>query len=151
MRFTCTSILTLRSCVHYQSPIRLLLLQLSSSQRSRYATNAPSAQPAAAAAASADQKPAAPPKPQQLPPVDHFPKSEKELRQSKPPQLIRPIGLQNPPQPGENSGVDPRSLQQRRDDFVNYDKHLEKRKRLSVTYYSMGKGKTRVPFADGGG
>lgn len=48
-----------------------------------------------------------------------------------PKPLDEPLGVPRMPRPGENTGADGRSIRQRRDDFVNYDKHLEKRTKMT--------------------
>ena len=47
-----------------------------------------------------------------------------------PKPLSRPLGLQYPPRPGENTGVETRSFRQRHHDFVDYEKHIERRREL---------------------
>ncbi len=54
-----------------------------------------------------------------------------------PKPLSRPLGQPNPPRSGQNSGIDHRTWRERRDDFFNYDKHLERRKELQVSTHSI--------------
>lgn len=64
-------------------------------------------------------------------PLAHAPRGYgKKLDDFTPMPLSRPIGMNRPPSAGENTGVDTRSLKQRRDDFVNYEKHLVRREQL---------------------
>ena len=50
-----------------------------------------------------------------------------------PPVLQHALGLPERPQPGQNSGNETRTWRQRRDDFHNYEKHLQRRKQLYVS------------------
>ncbi|KAK3996846.1 ATP10 protein-domain-containing protein [Cladorrhinum sp. PSN332] len=64
-------------------------------------------------------------------PLANAPRSYgKKMDEFTPTPLSRPIGMNYPPEAGQNTGVDSRSIRQRRDDFVNYDKHLVKREYL---------------------
>ncbi|CAK7222864.1 Mitochondrial ATPase complex subunit atp10 [Sporothrix curviconia] len=75
---------------------------------------------------------AAPAAPPAMPsPLADAPRSYgKRVEEFTPTPLSRPIGMQTPPMAGDNSGIDARTLQQKRDDFVNYEKHLVRRKEL---------------------
>ncbi|GAE00217.1 F1F0 ATP synthase assembly protein Atp10, putative [Paecilomyces variotii No. 5] len=48
-----------------------------------------------------------------------------------PKPLDHPLGLVYPPQEWQNTGIDTRTLRQRRDDFVDYEKHIQRRKELT--------------------
>lgn len=52
-----------------------------------------------------------------------------------PSKLARPLGLQHPPQPGQNSPLDKRTRQQRRDDFYDSDKRREKTRIYIRSYF----------------
>ncbi|MCJ1400161.1 Mitochondrial ATPase complex subunit atp10 [Xylographa trunciseda] len=66
--------------------------------------------------------------------------------------LSAPLGLATPPLPSQNTGIDTRTWRQRREDFLNYDKHLERRvsltKQVAKPYFrewtnmQYSKGKT---------
>ncbi|KAI1132065.1 ATP10 protein-domain-containing protein [Nemania abortiva] len=113
--------------------------------------------PAPAAAANAATTKAVPPAPKAVPPspLADAPRSYgKRVEDFTPTPLSRPIGLPYPPEAGQNTGIDLRTLKQRRDDFVNYDKHLERRenlkKKISRPYFrdwgnlKFHKGKTFI-------
>ena len=112
--------------VHFSSQPLPLPLSLSSSRvlqqqtRRRQSSLGSPPQP--------DKDKAPPPPP--LPSGNGEDARKQKKKEYKPVQLIRPLGMEDPPQKGENSGIDTRTVQQKRDDFVNWDKHLQKRKKL---------------------
>lgn len=73
------------------------------------------------------QQPTSPEKKQSSSPSQPKKPDEKDIV---PHVLDRPIGSVIPPQEGQNTGVDERTYRQRRDDFVSYDRHIERRKEL---------------------
>ncbi|KAA6410937.1 MAG: F1F0 ATP synthase assembly protein [Lasallia pustulata] len=100
------AISTLESCVfcQFRRPIQPPIQRASTSTSTSAQTPPPSKKP----------------KPSNKPDEDHNPKP-----------LDRPLGQRKPPRAGENRGTDTRTWRQRRDDFFNYDKHLERRRQLT--------------------
>ncbi|KAK6072544.1 ATP10 protein [Seiridium cupressi] len=69
------------------------------------------------------------------PPLENAPRSYgNRVENFTPVPLPRPIGMPFPPEPGQNTGLDNRSIRQRRDDFVNWDRHLERREELKTQF-----------------
>ncbi|KAI1649817.1 ATP10 protein-domain-containing protein [Daldinia loculata] len=98
--------------------------------------------PAASNKPAKTETPASPAPAKVIPPspLEDAPRSYgKRVEEFTPKPLNRPIGMPQPPKPGENTGIDNRTLKQRRDDLVNYDKHLKRRdelmSKMSRPYY----------------
>ncbi|KIW32121.1 uncharacterized protein PV07_03691 [Cladophialophora immunda] len=49
--------------------------------------------------------------------------------------LARPLGLEHPPRPGQNSPVDNRTLRERHEEFTSYEKALERRRVYLRTFF----------------
>ncbi|KAI1322198.1 ATP10 protein-domain-containing protein [Xylariaceae sp. FL0255] len=65
------------------------------------------------------------------PDLENAPRSYgKRKEEFTPTPLARPIGLPYPPEAGQNTGLDLRTVRQRRDDFVDYGQHLDRRQIL---------------------
>ncbi|ETS87029.1 hypothetical protein PFICI_00857 [Pestalotiopsis fici W106-1] len=68
-------------------------------------------------------------------PLENAPRGYgKRVEEFTPVPLPRPIGMPHPPEPGQNTGIDNRSVRQKRDDFVNWDKHLARREQLKTQF-----------------
>jgi ATPase complex subunit ATP10 len=91
----------------------------------------PTASPDPKTSQAPEQPPPPPSEPSKFDQLAHAPRSYGKAKEDfTPTPLSRPIGMRDPPAPDENSGKDGRSLKQKRDDFVDYGKHLERRKEL---------------------
>ncbi|EEP78564.1 conserved hypothetical protein [Uncinocarpus reesii 1704] len=60
--------------------------------------------------------------------------STSQLDEFTPQPLSRPLGLPYPPEIGQNTGNDTRTLGQRTNDFINREKHMERRVQLSKEF-----------------
>ncbi|RMX87273.1 hypothetical protein D0868_15009 [Hortaea werneckii] len=126
----------LRALVYTDLPTSSRQCLINHTQRHSYASQTP-----AKRQQQRTSKPPPPPnpsKPAPPPPVFRPTPSGPDLRKKRdddedftPYPLSRPIGMPNPPQPGENIGLDTRAWREKRDDFHNYEKHLERRARMT--------------------
>ncbi|KAK3335554.1 ATP10 protein-domain-containing protein [Cercophora scortea] len=88
-------------------------------------------EPGSSTTADASSIPATPLQTKPSGPLAHAPRGYGDkLEEFTPTPLWRPIGMHAPPSAGENTGIDHRTLKQRRDDFVDYDKHIARRQEL---------------------
>lgn len=109
-----------------QNPLNRRLASTNAPKKPTGSTSGPSSSPTPTASAVPDTK---------LKTADSN-KTKTSDEDEGPQPLIRPLGVALRPSAGDNTGIDPRSWKQRRDDFLNYDKHLVRRKELSV-YFAL--------------